>query len=73
MPMNAPLTIYRYMSFEHTLDATVVRRMAAFLGAGLRQGSLRPTIDAVFGFDDIVQAHHHLERGNQVGKIVVTV
>lgn len=73
MPMNAPLTIFRYMSFEHTLDSTVVRRMAAFLGAGLRNGALNPTIDAVFGLDDIVEAHRHLERGDQVGKIVVTV
>ncbi|MBL7494730.1 zinc-dependent alcohol dehydrogenase family protein [Frankia sp. CNm7] len=73
MPMNAPLTIYRYMSFEHTLDPAVVRRMAAFLGAGLRIGALRPTIDTVFSLDDIVEAHRHLELGNQIGKIVVTV
>jgi NADPH:quinone reductase-like Zn-dependent oxidoreductase len=73
MPMNAPLTIYRYMSFEHTLDPAVVRRMAAFLDAGLRMGALRPTIDSVFGLDDIVKAHWHLERGDQFGKIVVTV
>ena len=73
MPMNAPLTIYRYMSFEHTLDPAVVRRMAAFLDAGLRMGALHPTIDSVFGLDDIVKAHWHLERGDQFGKIVVTV
>ncbi len=73
MPMNAPLTIYRYMSFEHTLDSTVVRRMAASLTAGLRSGAVKPTIDRVFGLDDIVDAHRHLEQGNQVGKIVVTI
>jgi NADPH:quinone reductase-like Zn-dependent oxidoreductase len=73
MPMNAPLTIYRYMSFEHTLDPEVVQRMAAYLGAGLRNGSLQPTIDTVFTFDDVVEAHRHLERGQQVGKLVVTV
>ena len=73
MPMNAPLTIHRYMSFEHTLDTRVVRRMAAFLDAGLRTGALHPTIDAVFEFDDIIAAHHRLEEGNQIGKIVVTV
>jgi len=72
-PMNAPLRIFRYMSFEHTLDPVMVRRMAAFLGAGLRAGALNPTVDKVFDLDDIVAAHHHLERGQQVGKIVVTV
>ena len=73
MPMNAPLTIYRYMSFEHVLDPAVVRRMAAFLTAGLRSGVLRPTVDRVFGLDEVVEAHRHLERGQQVGKVVVTV
>jgi NADPH:quinone reductase-like Zn-dependent oxidoreductase len=71
--MTAPLTIYRYMGFEHTLDNVVVRRIAAFLGAGLRTGVLRPTIDRVFSLDDIVGAHHYLEQGRQVGKLVVTI
>ncbi len=73
MPMIAPLTIYRYMSFEHVLNPVVVRRMAAFLTAGLRTGALRPTIDKVFSLDEIVDAHRYLERGQQVGKVVVTV
>jgi len=73
-PMKAPLTMYRYMSFEHTLDATVVRRIAAFLTAGLRTGALRPAIGQVFTLDDIVAVHRHLEQGQQQpGKIVVTV
>ncbi|MFE6933638.1 zinc-dependent alcohol dehydrogenase family protein [Streptomyces sp. NPDC057699] len=72
-PMNWPLTIIGYASFEHTLDPTVVRRIAAFLEAGLRTGALRPTVDRVFGLDDIVAAHAYLEEGHQVGKIVVTV
>jgi NADPH:quinone reductase-like Zn-dependent oxidoreductase len=71
-PMN-PLTHHRYMSFEHTLDNVVVRRMAAFLTAGLRTGALRPVIDNVFALDDIVKAHHHLEDGRRLGKIVVVV
>jgi NADPH:quinone reductase len=73
-PKKAPLTIYRYMSFEHTLDATVVRRMAAFFTAGLRTGALRPAVDRVFPLDDIVDVHRYLEQGQQrPGKIVVTV
>ncbi|MGW1815924.1 zinc-dependent alcohol dehydrogenase family protein [Streptomyces sp. NPDC002125] len=72
-PMTWPLTILGYASFEHTLDPVVVRRIAAFLDAGLRNGALRPTVDRVFGLDEIVEAHRYLERGQQVGKIVVTV
>lgn len=70
-PMN-PLTIHRYASFEHTLDPASVRRIAAFLSAGLRSGALRPTVDRVFPFADIAEAHRHLEQGQQMGKIVVT-
>ncbi|MEV6924808.1 zinc-dependent alcohol dehydrogenase family protein [Dactylosporangium sp. NPDC051485] len=73
-PSGAPLTIFSYGSFEHTLDAVVVRRMAAFLNAGVRLGALRPAIDRVFTLDDVVEAHRHLEQGLHAGrKIVVTV
>lgn len=71
-PSGGPLTIHRYMSFEHTLDPVVTRRMAAFFDAGLRRGVLRPTVDQVFGFDEIIDAHKYLEQGTHVGKIVVT-
>jgi NADPH:quinone reductase-like Zn-dependent oxidoreductase len=72
-PISAPLTIFGYRSFEHTLDAVVVKRMAAFLNAGVRLGALRPAIDEVFALDDVVEAHRHLEKGLHAGKIVVTV
>ncbi|MFE3262060.1 zinc-dependent alcohol dehydrogenase family protein [Nocardia sp. NPDC059091] len=72
-PTGTPLTIFSYRSFEHTLDAVVVARMAAFLNAGVRLGTPRPAIDTVFAFDDIVEAHRHLEKGLRTGKIVVTV
>jgi len=68
---NAPLTIYRYRSFEHTLDPVAVRRMAAFLTAGVRLGALRPAIATVFSFDDVVEAHRHLEKGLHGGKKIV--
>lgn len=72
-PVSPPLTIHRYMGFEHTLDQTVVRRIAAFLTAGLRSGVLTPTIDRVFDLDQIADAHRHLEGNAQVGKVVVRV
>ena len=73
-PASTPLTIFRYRSFERALDAVVVKRMAAFLNAGVRLGALRPAIDKVFVLDDVVEAHRHLEKGLHAGKkIVVTV
>ncbi|MER5644059.1 zinc-dependent alcohol dehydrogenase family protein [Streptosporangium sp. NPDC002524] len=73
-PLGTPLTIFSYRSFEHTLDAVVVRRMAAFMNAGVRLGALRPVIGRVFALDDVVEAHLHLEKGLHAGKkIVVTV
>ena len=73
-PGGTPLTIFSYRSFEHTLDAVVLKRMAAFLNAGVRLGALRPAIDKEFTLDDVVEAHRHLEEGLHAGgKIVVTV
>jgi NADPH:quinone reductase-like Zn-dependent oxidoreductase len=72
-PAGTPLTIFSYASFEHTLDVIVVKRMAAFLNAGVRLGALRPAIDEAFALSDVVEAHRHLEKGFHAGKIVVTV
>ncbi|MFI7080395.1 zinc-dependent alcohol dehydrogenase family protein [Micromonospora sp. NPDC049903] len=73
-PAGTPLTIFSYRSFEHTLDAVVVKRMAAFLNAGVRLGALRPAIDRMFTLEGVVEAHRHLEKGLHGGKkIVVTV
>ena len=44
-----------------------------FVIDGLEKGTLKPIIDRVFGFDEIVDAHHYLETGRQIGKIVVTI
>ena len=72
-PASTRLTIFQYRSFEHTLDDIVVKRMAAFLSAGVRLGALRPAIDRVFVLDDVAEAHRYLEKGLHAGKIVVTV
>ena len=72
-PMNWPLTMFSYISFEHTTDPAVVHRTAAFLTAGLRIGVIRPKVDKVFNLNDIANAHRYLEQGQQVGKVVVTV
>lgn len=70
-PAGASLTIFPYRSFEHTLDDVVVKRMAAFLNAGVRLGTLRPAVGEVFALDEIAEAHRHLEQGRHAGKKIV--
>ncbi|HEY9313348.1 zinc-binding dehydrogenase [Williamsia sp.] len=71
--MTGPLTIHRYVGFELLADPGAVRRIAAFLAAGVRSGTMQPRIDSVFTLADISEAHRHLDKGDQIGKIVVTV
>lgn len=72
-PPEASLTFHRYRGFEHTLDGAVVRRMAAFMEAGVRLGSLLPAVGAVLSMDDVAEAHRQLEEGTGAGKTVVVV
>jgi NADPH:quinone reductase-like Zn-dependent oxidoreductase len=73
VPATTSPAIFSYRSFEHTLDDVVVKRMAAFLNAGLRLGALRPAIDKVFALDDVAEAHRYFEKGIHAGKVVVMV
>jgi len=69
-----PITIFTYRSFEDTTNPVVMKRMAAFLNAGVRLGTLRPAVDRVFTLDTVVDAHRYLENGLRNGKkIVVTI
>lgn len=51
------------------------RRKAAvdFVTAGLASGALKPVIDKIFAFDEMVDVHRYLENNGQFGKIVVTL
>jgi NADPH:quinone reductase-like Zn-dependent oxidoreductase len=44
-----------------------------FVLKGLASGALKPVIDRVFKFDDMVEVHRYLENNSQFGKIVVTL
>jgi NADPH:quinone reductase-like Zn-dependent oxidoreductase len=48
------LTIFSYRGFDYLLDDVVVKRMAAFMNAGVLLGALRPAIGKVFALDDVV-------------------
>lgn len=70
---RSALTVFSYRGFDYLLDDVVVKRMAAFMNAGVRLGALRPAVSKVFAFDDVAEAHRHFEKGVHTGKIVVTV
>jgi NADPH:quinone reductase-like Zn-dependent oxidoreductase len=44
-----------------------------YITKGLASGALKPIIDRVFKFDDMVEVHRYLENNGQFGKIVVTL
>jgi NADPH:quinone reductase-like Zn-dependent oxidoreductase len=44
-----------------------------YVTKGLASGALRPIIDRIFKFDDMVNVHGYLENSGQFGKIVVTL
>lgn len=73
LPMNWPLHIVGYGLPFVTDDPAALQRAESFINAGLRSGALTPTIDTTFDLADIVAAHRHMEAGDQLGKIVVTV
>ncbi|REE99719.1 zinc-dependent alcohol dehydrogenase family protein [Thermomonospora umbrina] len=58
---------------ETTAHPERLLRAAAFISSGLRTGAFEPVVDRVFDLDEVVDAHRHMESGNQVGKIVLTV
>lgn len=39
----------------------------------VEQGAVRPLINAVYSFDDVIAAHKHVEAGNTRGKVVISV
>jgi NADPH:quinone reductase-like Zn-dependent oxidoreductase len=65
-----PLFWHQYTILGSTMGndaeyAEIVRRLAA--------GELRPIVDRVYPFGEAIDAYAHLERGEQMGKVAVTV
>lgn len=71
--LTKSLTLRGYLIHEIVSDDARLTGARAFVTDGLERGLLRPVIDRVFAFDDIVAAHRYLESNRQFGKIVVTV
>ena len=72
-PEDTSATIINYRGFDYLLDPSVVKRMAAFLEAGVRLGALEPAIDTVLSLEDVVEAHRRFDDGMHSGrKIIIT-
>ncbi len=67
------LTLRGYELFEITGNPEKLEQAKSFVNAGLASGKLHPLIDRTFAFEEIAEAHRHMEANSQVGKIVVTV
>ena len=67
------LVIRGYTLWEITRDPVRRERAKQWIHDRLAAGDLRPTIDRIFPFDKIVEAHRYLESGKQTGKIVIDV
>lgn len=51
--------------------AAVVAGFRATWGSAFTDGTLSPVVDRVVPFDDVVAAHESMERGGQVGKLIL--
>ena len=67
------LTVRGYTLYEFVADPVLRPKAERFIYEHLERGKLKPKIDRVFPFDEIVAAHRHLESNQQVGKVVMTV
>ena len=66
-----PVSLRSYTVRETTKDPERLRRAAGYVASGLRSGAFRPVVDRVFPLAEVVAAHQYMERGGQVGKIVL--
>jgi len=74
LAMIAKMPIIKGQNIWLTSGDEARRKAAiAYVTKGLESGALKPVIDRIFPFDEIVEAHRYLEQNGQFGKIVVTV
>jgi NADPH:quinone reductase-like Zn-dependent oxidoreductase len=68
IPPGTKLTAFHSDTLKGEAGAAVLRRVVREVEAG----AYRPNVDSVFGLDDIVAAHRHMESNAATGKVVVT-
>lgn len=62
-----------YSMFNHVGRADERQRGVDFILEGLGSGALRPRVDRVFAFDQVLDAYRYMESNEQSGKIVVEI
>jgi NADPH:quinone reductase-like Zn-dependent oxidoreductase len=67
IPSGTRLTAFHSDNFKGSTGATVLQRVVDQVEAGV----YRPNLDRVFGLDDIVAAHRHMEGNQATGKLVI--
>lgn len=76
-PTPLPLTTFgrevsvTYYGLHQMQSPERTERMKRYIFEGLKQGKLKPKVDRVFAFDQVVNAYRYLEGNTQVGKIVI--
>jgi NADPH:quinone reductase-like Zn-dependent oxidoreductase len=67
------VTIHANTIWTTSSDPARLKAAMTFVLDGLAKRALRPVIDRVFRFEEIIEAHRYMESNRQFGKIVVTV
>ncbi|KAA2257907.1 zinc-binding dehydrogenase [Solihabitans fulvus] len=67
IPSGTKLTAFHSDDLKGGAGAAVLQRVVREVEAGV----YRPNVDRVFGLDDIVAAHQHMENNNAAGKLVM--
>jgi NADPH2:quinone reductase len=62
-----------FFILPHTKTPERYGRMKSYIYDRLAAGTLKPKIDRVFPFAEVVEAYTYLESNQQVGKIVITL
>jgi zinc-binding alcohol dehydrogenase/oxidoreductase len=72
---NPPAQLHRFWWKQLTIYGSTMGTREDFLGAYdlVRSGRVRVHVDSVFPLAEIRAAHERLERGEQLGKIVLTI
>ncbi len=74
LAMIAKMPIIKgYSIWSTSGDPARSKAAVEYVLKGFEVGALKPVIDRVFTFDEMVEVHRYLESNGQFGKIVVTV
>ena len=68
-----PFKMMGYSMFSIANDPASLKAATGYLFDKLDSGQLKPRIDRTFSLAEIADAHRYMEKGQQIGKIVVRV